>query len=140
MRKRIAALAAIILLPLACEHADALLLEGSSLSGARARGQAQQWQNDSFEHQRHSAGDSQWCRILVTRKQVTKVLGLNGERLPLTGDMRSLAQIFAWLEELRKQKLAYLTVKDHPRDRSPTKITLSPHCRNTDNELSLQLE
>ncbi len=140
MMKRIAALAAIILLPLACEHADALLLEGSSLSGARARWQALQWQNYSFEQQRHSAWGSQWCRIMVTGKQVTEVLGLNGERLPLTGDIRSIDQIFEWLEELRKQKPDYLAVEYHPRYGHPTKITLNPNCRNTDDELSLSLE
>ncbi|NUM64844.1 hypothetical protein HUU39_06160 [candidate division KSB1 bacterium] len=114
--KRIAALAAIILLPLACEHADALLLEGGSPSGARARWQALQG------------------------KQVTEVLGLNGERLPLTGDIRSIDQIFEWLEELRKQKPDYLAVEYHPRYGHPTKITLNPNCRNTDDELSLSLE
>ncbi len=140
MMKRIAALAAIILLPLACEHADALLLEGSNLSGARARWQARQEQNSSLEQQRHSARDSQWCRIMVTGKQVTEVLGLNGERLPLSGDIRSIDQVFEWLEELREQKPGCLSVAYHPRYGHPTKITLNPNCRNMDDKPSLSLD
>ncbi len=139
MMKRIAALAAIILLPLACEHADALLREGSSLSGARARWQALQWQNYSFEQQRHSAWGSQWCRIMVKGRQVTEVLGLNGERLPLTGDIRSIDQIFEWLEKLHKQKPGCLAVEYHPRFGHPTKITFRPNCRDTDKALSFSL-
>ncbi len=138
--KRMIAIIFISLLPLACDHTEALLQNLSGTVNPHERWLALRLSNYSVEQERLCfCRATHWYKVIVKDRRVSEVLGINGEKLPLASEIMSVDQIFDWIEKRRAQQPQKLKVDYNPEHGYPAHIMIGYSPNAADGEFTLAL-
>lgn len=133
--RRMAAFIFICLLPLACERSEPLLQELSGIANPHDRWEALRLSNYSVAQKPlRICRAPHWYKVIVEDQRVSEVLGLKGQKVPLTSEIMSIDQIFDRLEQLRAQQPEKLQVEYEAQHSHPARIKYNYSPTNATND------